>query len=296
MNKMSAIIFILNKLDCGEVTTKGLAEELEVSTKSIQRYIKEIEDAEFPLYNPRKGAYAFSDKFSLKKMQLSDTEAGLLVLLNSFVDSLKNKKIDKSFDIFRKRILSENADSPFFVKFQTGPKYEMSDKTKNIEQAIKNKQYIEIESVNNKRTYNLKPIKIAYFEGFWYLICLWHNNKVLKYNINSIAKITLKDKYFEETKDISKILKETTTIWFEMKRDTKVKLSIDKNVSKYFKAKQYFPLQKIIKENKDGSLILECKIAKEEEILPTIFHWLPYVKVIEPKWLDDKIREILKQY
>lgn len=296
MNKISAIIFILNKLDCGTVTTKGLAEELNVSTKSIQRYIREIENAEFPLYNPQKGAYAFAEGFSLQKMLLSDTEAGLLVLLNSFVDSLKNKKIDKSFDIFRKRILSENTDSPFFVKFQTGPKYEMSDKTKNIEQAIKNKQYIEIESVNNKRTYNLKPIKIAYFEGFWYLICLWHNNKVLKYNINSIAKITLKDKYFEETKDINKILKETTTIWFEMKRDTKVKLSVDKNVSKYFKVKEYFPLQKITKENKDGSLILECKIAKEEEILPTIFHWLPYVKVIEPKWLDNKIREILKQY
>ena len=42
MNKISAIIFILNKLDCGTVTTKGLAEELNVSTKSIQRYIKEI--------------------------------------------------------------------------------------------------------------------------------------------------------------------------------------------------------------------------------------------------------------
>ena len=296
MNKISAIIFILNKLDCGTVTTKGLAEELNVSTKSIQRYIREIENAEFPLYNPQKGAYAFAEGFSLQKMLLSDTEAGLLVLLNSFVDSLKNKKIDKSFDIFRKRILSENTDSPFFVKFQTGPKYEMSDKTKNIEQAIKNKQYIEIESVNNKRTYNLKPIKIAYFEGFWYLICLWHNNKVLKYNINSIAKITLKDKYFEETENITKILKETTTIWFEMKRDIKVKLSVDKNVSKYFKVKEYFPLQKITKENKDGSLILECKIAKEEEILPTIFHWLPYVKVLEPKWLDDKVRETLKQY
>ncbi len=296
MNKMSAIIFILNKLDSGEVTTKGLAEELEVSTKSIQRYIKEIEEAEFPLCNPRKGAYAFVDTFSLKKMQLSDTEAGLLVLLNSFVDSLKNKKLDKSFDTFKKRILTEDANSPFFVKFQTGPKYEITEKTKAIEKAIKEKQYIEIESVNNKRTYNLKPIKIAYFEGFWYLICLWHNNKVLKYNINNIATVSLKDKYFEETENITKILKETTTIWFEMKRDTKVKLSVDKKVSKYFKVKEYFPLQKITKENKDGSLVLESKIAKEEEILPTIFHWLPYVKVMEPKWLNDKVKEIIKQY
>ena len=113
MNKISAIIFILNKLDCGYVTTKHLAEELEVSTKSIQRYLKEIEFAKFPLWNPAKCTYAFMEGFSLQKMQLSDTEAGLLVLLNSFVDSLKNKKIDKSFDMFKKRILSEHADSPF---------------------------------------------------------------------------------------------------------------------------------------------------------------------------------------
>lgn len=297
MNKMSAIIFILNKLDCGEVTTKGLAEELEVSTKSIQRYIKEIEDAEFPLYNPRKGAYAFSDKFSLKKMQLSDTEAGLLVLLNSFVDSLKNKKIDKSFDIFRKRILSEYADSPFFIKFQTGPKYEITEKTKTIEKAIKEQEYITIESVYNKKLQNLKPIKIAYFEGFWYLICLLgHKNKVLKYNIDNIKTITATNKYFEITSDINKILKESTNIYFEMERKNKVTLSVAQKAAKYFKVKEYFPLQKITKENKDGSLILECKIAKEEEILPTIFHWLPHVKVIEPKWLDDTIRKILKQY
>ena len=297
MNKISAIIFILNKLDCGEVTTKGLAEELNVSTKSIQRYIREIENAEFPLYNPQKGAYAFVEGFSLQKMLLSDTEAGLLVLLNSFVDSLKNKKIDKSFDMFKKRILSEHADSPFFIKFQTGPKYEITEKTKTIEKAIKEQEYITIESVYNKKLQNLKPIKIAYFEGFWYLICLLgHKNKVLKYNIDNIKTITATNKYFEITSDINKILKESTNIYFEMERKIKVKLSVAQKAAKYFKVKEYFPLQKITKENKDGSLILECKIAKEEEILPTIFHWLPHVKVIEPKWLDDTVRDILKQY
>lgn len=297
MNKISAIIFILNKLDCGEVTTKGLAEELNVSTKSIQRYIREIENAEFPLYNPQKGAYAFVEGFSLQKMLLSDTEAGLLVLLNSFVDSLKNKKIDKSFDMFKKRILSEHADSPFFIKFQSGLKYEINEKTKTIEKAIKEQEYITIESVYNKKLQNLKPIKIAYFEGFWYLICLLgHKNKVLKYNIDNIKTITATNKYFEITSDINKILKESTNIYFEMERKIKVTLSVAQKAAKYFKVKEYFPLQKITKENKDGSLILECKIAKEEEILPTIFHWLPHIKVMEPKWLDNTIRGILKQY
>ena len=297
MNKMSAIIFILNKLDCGYVTTKGLAEELNVSTKSIQRYLREIEIAEFPLYNPAKGTYAFVEGFSLQKMQLSDTEAGLLVLLNSFVDSLNNKKIDKCFDILKKRILTEDSNSPFFVKFQTGPQYEITEKTKTLEKAINDNEYLTIESIYNKTIHNLKPIKIAYFEGFWYLICLLGDkNKLLKYNISSIKTVTPMNKQFEITRDINKILKESTNIYFEMERNIKVKLSIAKKAAKYFKIKEYFPLQKITKENKDGPLILECKIAKEEEILSTIFHWLPHIKVIEPKWLDNQVREILKQY
>ena len=297
MNKMSAIIFILNKLDCGYITTKHLAEELNVSTKSIQRYLKEIEIADFPLWNPAKGTYAFMEGFSLQKMQLSDTEAGLLVLLNSFVDSLNNKKLNESFEILRKRMLQDNVDNPFYIKLPKSDKYEVNQKTKLIEKVIKDKEYVTIESVYNKEIKNLKPIKIAYYEGFWYLICLLGDkNKLLKYNIVNIKKIVPTGEYFEHTKNITKILKESINIYFEIDRKIKVTLSVAKKAAKYFKTKQYFSLQKITKENKDGSLILECKIAKEEEILTTIFHWLPYVKVIEPKWLDDTIREILKQY
>ena len=297
MNKMSAIIFILNKLNYGAVTTKQLAEELNVSTKSVQRYLKEIEIAEFPLYNPAKGTYAFVEGFSLQKMELSDTEAGLLVLLNSFVDSLNNKKLNESFDILRKRMLQNNTDNLFYVKLPKGDKYEVTQKTKLIEKVIKDKEYVTIESVYNKQIKHLKPIKIAYYEGFWYLICLiGHKNKVLKYNIANIKEIIPTGEHFEHTKDITKILKESINIYFEIDRKIKVTLSVAKKVAKYFKTKKYFPLQKTTKENKDGSLILECKIAKEEEILPTIFHWLPYVKVTEPQTLDTTVREILKQY
>ncbi len=297
MNKMSAIIFILNRLDCGNVTIRGLAEELNVSTKSIQRYIREIETAEFPLYNPAKGTYTFVDGFSLQKMHLSDTEAGLLVFFNSLIDSLNNKKLNKSFDSLKNKILQYNADNPFYVKMEKGPKYEVNDITKTIEKAVKEKKYVVIKSVYNKTIEKLKPIKIAYYDGFWYLICsIGRKNKILKYNISTIKEIEITDEEFEITKDINKILKDSINIYFESKRDIKIKLSVAQKVSKYFKVKKYFPLQQITKENKDGSLILECTIAKKEEILPTIFHWLPNIKVLEPQWLDEKVKEIIGQY
>ncbi len=297
MNKMSAVVFILDKLDSGAVTTKELAEEMNVSAESVQEYLKEIETAAFPICNPEKGMYAFAENFSLNKMQLSGTDAGLLVLFNSFVESLNNKKFDESLSNLRKRILQENTDNPFYVKIQKGQQYEVNGTTKIIETAIKERYFISIES-NKKNTIKcLKPIKIAYYEGFWYLICLLgKKNKILKYNISNIKSVTVTDKQFEYTKDIENILKESVSIWFEQERNMNVKLSIDKKVAKYFKMRQFFPLQQVVEETEDGTLILECKVSKKEEVMPTVFQWLPYIRVLEPKLIDKKVKEVMSKY
>jgi predicted DNA-binding transcriptional regulator YafY len=85
-------------------------------------------------------------------------------------------------------------------------------------------------------------------------------------------------------------------IWFEGKRDTEVKLHVRAETAQYFKNKTYFPLQKIEKENKDGSLILICKIAKFAEIRPIILHWIPWIKVISPQSLCDEVKNAVQDY
>lgn len=57
-----------------------------------------------------------------------------------------------------------------------------------------------------------------------------------------------------------------------------------------------FPLQKITKENKDGSLRLETTISQYEEIIPIIFRWIPYVHVAEPKELKDIVKNRAMEY
>ena len=41
---------------------------------------------------------------------------------------------------------------------------------------------------------------------------------------------------------------------------------------------------------------INIKITHEMEILPLIKYWLPHIKVIEPKWIDDKMQEELTNY
>lgn len=93
-------------------------------------------------------------------------------------------------------------------------------------------------------------------------------------------------KAFKPLKSIIEKLDESVNIWFELDKKIKVRLSVDKEVAEFFKAKEYFPNQKIIKIQKNSDLILETIVGRYEEITPTIFSWIPFVKVVSPKKLS----------
>ena len=114
--------------------------------------------------------------------------------------------------------------------------------------------------------------------------------------MEKITSANALNKSFKYNRNIEKILRESTNIWFEVKRPLAVMLEVSAECAKYFKQKVYFPLQKIEKELKDGRIVLSCKATREEEILPTILHWLPHIKVVSPSSLQTRVKEVLKNY
>lgn len=300
--KIIGILKILNELNKGEIVLRELEQDMGLSLRTIQRYIRSIEDAGFPLYNPSKGSYAFVEGFSLQKSKLSDKEISLLVLIDDFVESLGNKVITNIFKNFKTRLLDKKeTENPYYIKLQeTIIPYMENHVTSNLEDAIIHRKYINITyeyESKDKKISNLKPVKIVNFDNFWYLICLVEKDKkVLKFKVSQIKAVRLLNKHFAYNKKIDKVLKESKNIWFEMKRDMEINLLISKDVAKYFKKQKYLPLQKIQKQNADGSLILSCKIAKFEEIIPIIFQWFPYIKVLRPAELVKTIADTVKKY
>jgi hypothetical protein len=73
-------------------------------------------------------------------------------------------------------------------------------------------------------------------------------------------------------------------------------LYIDKEIVRYFEKKPLNSSQRIIKQYDDGSVDLEVIISTFMEIIPTIQKYIPFVKVIEPQALSDKISENLKKF
>lgn len=294
-NKISRLLYELNTLDKGPIRLKDLEAEVGVVVRTLQRDMKDIDEAGFPLWNPAPGVYAFTEGFSLERMKISGAEASILVLMSDMASSLGGN-FAHSFTLLKNRLLAPQ-DNPFFIKMNSGEMYKETPITNTLEACVRGREWVKICYKGGKLAcYPVRPLKLMWVEGFWYLLALTDDDKLLKFRLEKITSADTTKKLFKYNKNIEKILRESTNIWFEKDRPLAVTLEVSAECAKYFKCKVYFPLQKVEKELKDKRIVISCKAAKEEEILPTILHWLPHIKVVSPAGLRTRVKEVLKDY
>ena len=295
-NKLTRLLYELNALDKGAIRLTDMAAETGVAVRTIQRDMNDIQEADFPLWNPDPGVYAFTEGFSLERMKLSSAEASILVLMSDMASSLGGN-FGHSFTMLKNRLLAAPQDNPFFIKMNSGEMYKDTPITRTLEECVRGREWVTICYKGGKMAdYLMRPLKLMWVEGFWYLLALTTDDKILKFRLEKITSAKATNKPFKYDKNIDKILRESTNIWFEKDRPLEVTLEVSAECAKYFKRKTYFPLQKVEKELKDGRIVLSCKAAKEEEILPTILHWLPHIKVLTPTSLHNRVKNVLNDY
>jgi predicted DNA-binding transcriptional regulator YafY len=297
--KIFRLVSILNKLNGGgKVRSSQLAEEFNVSIRSVQRDLDLLNLTGFPLDTPEKGIYSFMPGFSLRKLMLTNEEASLLTFFHEIADSL-GKNFSESFRSLVSKVLAKEEDSPFYVKLPEvqGPMKNLPF-MKELEQAIDNAHKISIKYEGPKgiETHKLCPLKLINFEGFWYLLAMPDGKREFrKFRSEKIKGLEMLNENFDPPRNVKSVLDRSVNIWFTEHPGEKILLEIDKDAAHYFKKKVYFPDQRIVKEKKDGSLILETH-ANFNEVIRTIVHWIPDIQVIKPKELDTRIRELLGAY
>ena len=302
LGKIKRLMYIANELDSGEIRVSSIASSLGVSVRTIQRDIQILESGGFAISPLSRGTYSFVDGFSLKKLKITCEEFAMLAVFSDIANAL-GEKFSDTYSSLKNKVLEHNKvqESPFFVKMLKGRDYKDTEITRNIETAIECSYKIKLEYKTAKKEEKInnvpiKPLKLLWFDGFWYLLALGYKNRLLKLRLEKITYCKVLDETFSKPKNLQNILDESVNIWFETKRDKKAILNIDKKVAKYFKEKNYFPKQKIVKEYKTGDIVLECYFAKEEEILHTILQWIPYIIVKEPNTLADTIKLKISNY
>jgi predicted DNA-binding transcriptional regulator YafY len=296
--KLFRFVRILNKLEtAGKVSTRELADDFNVNIRTAQRSIELLNQAGYPLFSTSKGTYSFMPGFSLKQLPLSSEEASLLTFLCEVTQSMGGTFAKSFKSLSSKAVLGMNGPSPFHAIATVAAKKDypaMGD----VQAAVEECREIEILYANGK-THRLRPLKIIYSDGFWYLIATIEGKSEFRtFRLDRIKSVEPLGETFNPPKNFMRKLDQSTSIWSgsNTKHDIKVLLSVDADVAEYFESAAYFPHQKKLKARRDGSLLIETRIRHFMEVIPVIQRWIPHIVVVKPKALRDEIRQAVRDY
>lgn len=297
LHKFTRILYLLNKLDQGRITLTQEAKELGFSVRTLQRDLHEIERTGFPLVALSVGIYSFAEGFSLSKMPLSARDKALLSLTGQLAESL-GPNWQASFKRLAANSVRPNPQDIYFIKMPRMWHSISPAILEKLEQAILKHHYIDVYyNSQTKRAWSrqVRPFKIALFDGFWYLITLNSWNTFMKFSLGRIEQVRTHSQTFAPIA-IDDKLAQSPNIWFDSEQNVEIKLKIAPPIAGYFKEVEFFPYQKIEKNYKNGSLLISCKTANFMQVLPQIQRWLPHIEVISPHELAKTLHEQLENY
>ena len=266
-------------------STKQIADALGLNVRTIQRDLNEI-----LAFN---GAVKKGRLWSVDKSEFDPNNENQIVLsvLDKMAKNVGAEFYSKAHGLLKG--ISEGLNHPIFVSL-SAEKLEKKDieLIENLESVIASRN--EIELLYFSKTHRLSPIKIALFDGFWYLLAM-AGEKLKKFHLKSIKEIKILPSKFKIDESLENRIKSANSAWFDPEKSFIIRLWIDKVVKKYFERKP-LPNQQIMCENEDGSIEIEVQVTHIMEIKPLVFYYLPHIKVIEPSSLADDILAEMERY
>jgi hypothetical protein len=185
------------------------------------------------------------------------------------------------------------------------PLEEETNLLEKINSSINSKTAIKINYfVNGKNQIydDTAPYKVLNLSGNYFLACeVKTEYKFTIFRITKIRSIVKSSKKFTHNQNMLSFANSIQTPFAKYSEKweenmIKVKVEIDKSKAMYFEIKNYLPSQKIIERKENGNIIVSFKATQEREIEELIKKWLPFIKVIEPISLDEKIKVDIKKY
>lgn len=280
---------ILVKLNQGEkLDPEALADEFGVNRRTIQRDLNQ-RFAYLPL-EKTEGLYhlhpTFLGKLSLRDVERFASLAGVRGLFPSLSDDFLR-------DIFDSRIQTALLVKGHHYEDLGGKKHSFQQ----LEQAILGRSKVTYEYRKNEgpKTYtDVEPYKLVNHGGIWYLAGK-DGGKLKSFSFAKIDRLQVSGVTFNADPAVEKILAEEDDIWLNEKK-TEVVLKISKEVADYFRRSKQVASQKIEKELEDGGLIVSTKVAHFNQILPTVRHWIPHIRIISPEGLQGEMESEILDY
>ena len=273
---------ILTKLNNGErFTLEDLTIEFNVGIRTIIRDIRERLNY-LPL--KKEGKYYFLEEYALGKLNFNDIKNFASISgIKSLYPSLTNQ--------FLVEILDDRINKTYMVKNSGFEQIEnKKDEFEKLSNAIINYQIVEFSYKEKQK--KVKPYKLINSNGIWYLCA--DDDKIKTYSLSKIENLKITNETFKQNPQLLKQIEKDEINWFS--NDSKeVILKIDNQAKEYFLRKRVLSNMKIVEENKEY-FVVSTKIAFDDEILHLVKYWIPYIQIVSPDCLAEKLNEILNNY
>ncbi len=280
-------------------TTQLLSQILGVDVRTIQRDMKALKDAGLPIHEEKKGTYSLKkDLIKYGDLSLFDeSELALIVALKDLVSQL-GKPFERAAEDVLSRLCDYSACRPVFVKVEGGIQLHTKIMNKLIETIQMGRQVFFSYQGDKPHDVIAHPYRIAYFDGVWYLVAKDSKDNIIKkYALDKISNVKkLKEAVKGLPKDLDDTLSKSVNIWFSGDRTKEVIIEVDAEWAHYFKRRWIMPLQEIIDERDDGSLLVRFIACSDEEISMCLKPWLPHVRVLRPKDVRNKLVKEYKKW
>lgn len=290
------------------VTAKYLAEKLDVSVRSIYRYIECLEMAGVPLYTTRgnNGGFHIVDTFRLSSSFLTENEFKRVIeSLSAIVSAgVPDKTLTSAINKLKATIKPEY--SGFDVKagnliIDAGPWGDTvgyKAKLAIIEKSLDEKRelFIRYHDRNGDVTERIiRPHVIVFKQGIWYVYAFCTMRREFRFfKTGRIENARLLDKKFER-EDISK-LDLPLDFWHNSVVAEPVLLEIDKKVLS--DVEEWLGIENVKQEN--GRYIANVSLPFDDGLVTKIISYGDGVKVLSPTLLKNKIKtsvlSIIKNY
>lgn len=279
---------ILTKLNVGhQLSVKELAEEFQVSTRTIERDFDRL-NAYLPLLQDQRSKRYYLDSSYLGRFKLQD--------IQNFAQLSGISDLYPSLDIsFLRELMDHRANLVFSAK---GYHYEdttqYAEHFKVLTQAIQQKKSVAFAYKGSLR--EVLPYRLIHHHGNWYLAAV-DQDTLRVYRLSRIEQVdhTHIAQDFEHQSEILQQLEDEEGIWFGHDKQ-EIRLSVDAEVALYFKQRRLFPEQQILQEKPCGELLISCQIRHEMQLYPLVRYWIPHLKIVEPAHLQENLVKGLSHY
>lgn len=299
-DKFNALWIILNKLDKKEkVTAKSLMEDLEVSERSVYRYITTLQVAGFPIdYDRGMNSYVFSEGYTLKKPDVSVEETLALALSKKLLRSF-GPNMERSLAKIEDKLAVKKPENLRHIILDDDPIAPSEKLLTIVHQAIINYRRINLvyKALNAKTAKESKvdPYYLFFRDGIWYFRGYYHRDKAMRtFAFDRVVSLNLLDEHFvPQTISPEDELSGAFGAFLDGE-PVEVTLQFDKHSKPFIVRKKWHETQKV-EELKNGKIEVRFKVNGLMGIRNWIYGWIPHVEVIAPKELRKALMQDLQK-